>query len=192
MSEHIDDYALVGAYVAGDKEAFATLYSRHRDRVFCVALAMLRDREAALDLTQDVFCRLVRTIGSYDGRSAFPTWLHRVTVNACYDVLRRRNPLPFADPYSDTSATEPASDLDRSGDMDALAALARLGEDQRAVVVLHDLIGYRYEEVAEILEIAVGTVKSRLARARGRLAEDLLMSGNNAQGAIRRRGDGDA
>lgn len=187
-SPGIGDVDLVAAAVSGDHGAFAALYRRHRDRVFCVVLGVVGDREAALDITQDVFVKLMGVLDRYDGRSAFTTWLHRVSVNAAYDSLRKRAPLPSADPYamSQASAAEPGADLDAA--IDVHHALAGLAPEQRAVVVVVDMLGYGYEDAASVLGVPVGTVKSRLARGRIRLAA-AISDGNN-EAASRRRSSG--
>lgn len=166
------DTELVAGYLSGERSAYECLYRRHRDRVFRVCLGVLGDREAALDVTQDVFVRLIGRLDRFDGRAAFTTWLHRVAVNACYDLLRTRRPIPVAevpepgpDPVDATSAVDSRADV--------LAALSTLTEEHRAVVVLHDVEGFQYQEIAAALEVPIGTVKSRLARARLRLAEAL-------------------
>lgn len=170
------DADLVAEAVKGDRKAFAALYTRHRDRVFCIAVGVLCDRETALDLTQDVFCKLLHALARYDGRAAFTTWLHRVTLNACYDALRRRTPIAVEDPSS-LAAEQDLVVTDDAGVLDVRAALARLPLDQRSVVVMVDMVGYGYEDAADALGIPVGTVKSRLARGRLRVA-DILSAGN--------------
>ncbi len=172
------DHELVAAYLDGDKAAYATLYRRHRDRVFALCLRMMRDREAALDRTQDVFLRLMGRLDRFDGRSAFTTWLHRVTVNACYDDLRRRVPDPVDPARAAEHADRPHDDADGAAALDVRHALQALPADQRAAVVLHDLVGHSYEEVAGICDVPMGTVKSRLARGRLRLSRILCADGN--------------
>lgn len=184
-----DDKALVAAAAGGDSDAFAALYRRHRDRVFRVAAGIMCDREAALDVTQDVFCKLVGVLGRYDGRAAFTTWLHRVTVNACYDVLRRRTAIATADPHLASGRPESTPEADTAAAVDVRAALALLPLDQRSVVVLVDMVGFTYADVADALDVAVGTVKSRLARGRLRLAE-LLDPGNTGSASHRRSSGG--
>lgn len=184
-----DDRALVRAATGGDRDAFALLYARHRDHVFCVAVGIVCDREVALDVTQDVFCKLLGVLGGYDGRAAFTTWLHRVTVNACYDVLRRKRAVAAADPHSIAGGPEPAAEPDTAAAVDVRAALARLSLEQRSVVVLVDMVGFGYEDAADALGLPVGTVKSRLARARLRLAD--MLDRGNAEATSPRHSPGD-
>jgi RNA polymerase sigma-70 factor (ECF subfamily) len=182
VADERGDDVLVAAHLAGDATAFPTLYRRHRDRAFRTCAGVLHDRAAAADVTQDVFIKLIDKLDRFDGRAAFPTWLHRVLVNACRDHVRRRRPEPVggdeelaevaaAASVSDTTTRDVTGDVDRR--LDITAALAALPEDQRDVVVLHDVSGYHHDEIAAILDIPEGTVKSRLSRARRKLAAHL-------------------
>jgi RNA polymerase sigma-70 factor (ECF subfamily) len=167
------DAALLARAVEGDGDAFSELMRRHEDRVFAVCLRITGDREAALDAAQETFIALFRKGHQYQGHAAVSTWLYRVAVNSCYDQLRRgrRRPTePFPDQF------EPA-DPGTDRDFEVVettprieAALAQLSPDFRAVIVLGDIQGYGLTEMAEMLEIPVGTVKSRLFRARRQLA----------------------
>jgi RNA polymerase sigma-70 factor (ECF subfamily) len=185
--EEASDRDLVAAHLAGDGgAAYTVLYRRHRDRVFAVCLGLTGDQDRAADVTQEVFVRLVTRLGSFDGRAAFTTWLHRVTVNACYDDLRRHRPIPVEDPSAegDRSGVAPP---DVAARLDLLAALQSLGEDQRTAVVLHDVEGFEYHEIAEVTGVPIGTVKSRIARGRLRLAS-ILGPGNTEAGPDRLTG----
>ena len=167
------DAALVERYLAGDAAAFDELMRAHQDRVFGICLRMLRDREAALDATQETFITVFRKADRFAGRSAFSTWLYRVAVNTCYDSTRkaqrrRTEPLPeTADPADDTALDDLAAVEVRP---DIEAALAGLPEEFRSAVVLSDLEGLALQTVADILDVPVGTVKSRVFRGRKLLA----------------------
>ena len=178
-----DDRALLARHTAGDREAFGELVARHRDRLWRVALRTLGDPEDAADAVQDALVSAYRSAASYRGDAAVTTWLHRITVNACIDLARRRASRPT------TALTEQnlreADPVD--GDYDAadaanavMAALRRLPVDQAAAVVIVDVEGFSVREAAQILEAPEGTVKSRCARGRARLAELLseLAPGN--------------
>ena len=170
------DADLLQAHVAGDPEAFATLVRRHQDRLWAVALRVMRNPDDAADALQDAYIAAFRRAGSFRGDAAVTTWLHRVVVNACLDRLRSMK-VRAADALPE--------DLDRSPDLgtesaDAaveaaeqrdvvLAALGRLNPDQRAALVLVDMQGYSVEEAAAVLGCAPGTVKSRCARGRAKL-----------------------
>ncbi|WP_246086968.1 RNA polymerase sigma factor SigM [Nocardioides humi] len=185
MSEP-SDKELLAAHVAGDPEAFGTLVTRHRDRLWAVALRTCGHPETAADGLQEGLVAAFRRAGSFRGDAAVTTWLHRVVVNACLDRLRaekvrRAEPLP-----DDLDAVEAGHRRTRETVGDAvdpaerglvverrervLAALATLPDEQRAAIVLVDMEGYPVAEVAQILDCAEGTVKSRCSRGRARLA----------------------
>ena len=173
------DEDLVRRYLSGDRAAFATLVERHERRVYNIALRMTGREEDARDATQDAFLAVLRKLSTFRGEAAFTTWLHRVTVNACYDVLRRRRRQPMLEREigDDRPAAEPppvpdhadASDLS----IDVQRALLQVPEDFRVVMILHDVRDLPEDEVARVLGIPVGTVKSRLHRGRIALARAL-------------------
>ena len=171
------DSDLLAAHVAGDPLAFAALVGRHRDRLWAVALRTMRHPEDAADALQDAYIAAFRRADSFRGDSAVTTWLHRIVVNACLDRIRRNKvratePLPH-DPEraGSLAAAEPPDPLAAEEQrVDVLSALAELNPDQRAALVLVDMEGYSIDEAAVILGCAPGTVKSRCARGRARLA----------------------
>jgi RNA polymerase sigma-70 factor (ECF subfamily) len=150
------DRDLLRLHVQGDSEAFGLLFVRHRERLWAVALRTLGDQEEAADALQDAMISAFRRASDFRGESAVTTWLHRIVVNACLDRIRRR------------AARPAASGMDEQT-LDVLAALRTLGPDQRAALVLVDMLGYPVADTAEILGISPGTVKSRCARGRARL-----------------------
>lgn len=162
-----DDASLLRAHLAGDPDAFATIVTRHRDRLWAVALRTLGDREEAADAVQDALVSAFRSADKFRGDSAVTTWLHRIVVNACLDRVRRHRARPTAE-LPDVEAPQP--EIDRDTALDVRAALAQLPADQRAAIVLVDMQGYPVADAAVILQIPVGTVKSRCARGRARLA----------------------
>ncbi len=182
-----DDRALLSAHLSGDPDAFGTLFARHRDRLWAVALRTTGDPEEAADALQDAMISAFGRAGSYRGDAAVTTWLHRIVVNACLDRLRRRkvratHPLPDdleahadrAAPATSTTGSAGTDDpadvlLDREQRLVVLTALGTLAADQRAALVLVDMEGYSVDEAAEILECAPGTVKSRCSRGRAKL-----------------------
>jgi RNA polymerase sigma-70 factor (ECF subfamily) len=174
------DEVLVRRYLDGDASAFAELVRRHERRVFNVAMRVLGREEDARDATQDAFLSALRKLSGFRGDAAFTTWMHRVTVNACYDVLRKRSRSPMlraVGPEGDETPVEGPPTPDHAdeiaGTTDVARALARLPVEQRAVLVLHDVQDVPYEEVARILSIPLGTVRSRLHRGRIALAREL-------------------
>ena len=170
------DEELVRRYLTGDAAAFEELMRAHEDRVFSVCLRMLRDRDAALDATQETFLSVFRKADRFSGRSAFSTWLYRVAVNTCYDALRRTRrrptaPLPEHTDPPDLSTDDAIAAADVRPSIEA--ALAELPVEFRAAVVLSDLEGLPLQEVGDLLGVPVGTVKSRVFRGRRLLADAL-------------------
>ena len=163
-----DDTWLLHAHAAGDPDAFAEIVRRHRDRLWAVALRTLGDREEAADALQDALLSAFRAANNFRGDSAVTTWLHRIVVNACLDRMRRRQARPTV-PLPETDVT-PAPANDRDTAMDVRQALQALPAEQRAALVLVDIQGYPVAEAAVILGVAEGTIKSRCARGRARLA----------------------
>ena len=168
----LSDEALLGQAAAGDQSAFTALVRRHEDRVFGIALRITGDRADALDATQDTFVSVFRQAGTFRAEAAFTTWLYRVAVNACRDLLRRRRRLP--------EPTEEVPERPRPGiatedlvglRLDLAEALAQLPAEYRDALLMHDLRALPYEEIAQATGVALGTVKSRISRGRRRLAE---------------------
>ncbi len=164
-----DDAALLCAHVAGDRDAFNELVRRHRDRLWAVALRTLGDREDAADALQDALLSAYRSADRFRGDSAVTTWLHRIVVNACLDRVRRRQARPTV-PLTDTEQGGSVPPTDSDTALDVRAALASLPAEQRVALVLVDVQGYPVADVAEMLGVPEGTVKSRCARGRARLA----------------------
>ena len=170
------DTDLVGRYLAGDVSAFNELMRAHENRVFGVCLRMLRDREAALDATQETFLTVFRKADRYRAEAAFSTWLYRVAVNTCYDQLRRskrHRSDEFPDHYEppDPKAGDQLEAVEVRPDVEE--ALDAIPADFRAAVILVDIEGLALETVADLLGVPVGTVKSRVFRGRRHLAERL-------------------
>ena len=183
----------------GELAAFNSLVLRHQDAAYGLALRFLSSREAAQDATQEAFIRAYRVIGSFRGER-FRSWLFSIVANACRDELRRRRRRPQrsldeAREQPDRADLDPV-DPDPTPEAQALSgelrevlerSLMQLPEDWRLVVVLSDVQGLSYEEVAEAAGVPLGTVKSRLSRARARLREILLASGELPGAAERQR-----
>ena len=179
MGEDDRDAERARRAAAGDTTALDALLRDHMALVHGVCRRILGNPDDALDATQEALLAIARKIGSFDGRSKFSTWAYRVATNAALDESRRRGrrPLPSDNlPERDGSAGSAARASTESGVADRLdidAALARLTPEYRAAVVLRDLVGMDYAEIAEVLGIPPGTVRSRIARGRAALA-DLL------------------
>ena len=178
MPDSPRDEDLVRRFLSGDRTAFAALVERHERRVYNLALRMTGREEDARDATQDALLTVLKKLSSFRGEAAFTTWLHRVTVNACYDVLRKRQRAPLLDRGDDDRPPlepPPAPDHADASDLsiDVQQALTQVPEDFRVVMILHDVQDLPHEEVAAILSIPIGTVKSRLHRGRIALARAL-------------------
>ena len=172
------DGALVRRSLDGDATAFSELVERHQTRVYNLCLRILGDRDDARDAAQDTFLSALRKLEQFRGDAAFTTWLHRVAVNACYDELRkrRRRPMLHALPDEDEDRTRdlgpPSPDHADAiaGSLDVAAGLASVPEDFRIALVLADVQDLPYDEIARILDVPVGTAKSRVHRGRLALA----------------------
>ena len=179
--------ALVERCRAGEEAACAELVSTHQRMVFGLALHLLGDRDEALDLSQEVFLRVFRTLSSFRGQSALRTWIYRIVVNQARNRQRWWRRRHRSEQVSLDEHLQQFGDMESSGDLppDRLLAsketaariwqaLDRLPFDQRTALVLREVDGLRYEEIAFTLGVAVGTVKSRLTRARQALRGELL------------------
>lgn len=178
--------ALIQRCTAGDEAACAELVSTHQRMVFNLALHLLGDRDEALDVSQEVFLRVFRTLGSFRGQSALRTWIYRIVVNQARNRQRwwrrrhRSELVSLEDHLRDGGELE-ANGLSPHGQLVGKETAARLWValdklpfDQRTALILREIDGLRYEEIAFSLGIAVGTVKSRLTRARQALRAELL------------------
>lgn len=179
------DADVLAAHVAGEAHAFDELVRRYRDRLWALALRTLADREDAADALQDALVSAFRAAGGYRGDASVSTWLHRITVNACLDRMRRTRARP-AEPLGDHDAPTPRDPVaDHLTRLRVAEALAVLPVAQRLAVVLVDMQGFGVEEAAAVLGTATGTVKSRCARGRRRLRSLLEDLGPPATGGNR-------
>ncbi|GAB3492851.1 RNA polymerase sigma factor SigM [Nocardiopsis coralliicola] len=182
--QELPDKELLSRHAGGDDRAFDELVRRHRERMWAVAVRVLGDPEEASDALQDAFLSAFRAASRFRGEARVSTWLHRIVVNACHDRMRRRMvrpAVPTDDATLDVLSNErakAAATPDPSGRSDSAldvhAALDRIPTEQRMALVLVDMLGYRVDEAAAILDIAPGTVKSRCARGRARLLPYLV------------------
>jgi RNA polymerase sigma-70 factor, ECF subfamily len=171
------DAELLRRHVAGDHDAFGELFSRHRDRLWAVAVRTLGDPEEAADALQDAMIAAFQNANGFRGDSAVTTWLARVVVNAALDRIRRRAARPTtacqdeealdALASSGQSLADPSAGSDTA--IDVQAALRQLIPEQQAALVLVDMLGYSVVDAAQMLGVPEGTVKSRAARGRARL-----------------------
>lgn len=166
----------------GERDALEQLLRRHYDRIYAVCRRLAGNDADGADATQDAMIAIVRGLGRFDGTSKFSTWAYRVAVNRTLDELRRRARRPAAALSAVEGMAVDAPDVATRVDVDA--ALLKLPVEFRACVVLRDLCGLDYAEIADVLAIPPGTVRSRIARARASLVP-LLEPGNHGPGADR-------
>ena len=170
----VDDGDLLRRALEGDDRAFSTLLGRHEDRIFALALRMTGSRADALDATQEAFILAFRRASSFRGESAFSTWLYRIAINACKDFIRKRS--RSAGLLGSEGVVEEADphlpvDDQVALRLDVAQALAELSDEYREAVVMYDIGGVSYEEIAGVAGVAIGTVKSRISRGRRQLAK---------------------
>src|SRR5271167_1881465 len=180
----VEDRELVRRAQKDDKAAFEELVKRHQSRVFAVAGGILRNREDVEDIAQQVFLKAYFSLKRFDQRAAFSTWLYKITVNECWDLLRKRKvrPLVFEAEFSEEQARQydgMEEKADGVPDVSERMALRQeveglmecLEERDRMMLVMKEVQGFSVEEIAEILDINGNTVKVRLFRARQRITE---------------------
>ncbi len=173
----------------GSESALDTLLRRHYNQIYAICRRLTGNEADALDATQEALIILMRRIDRFDGRSKFTTWMHRVVVNACLDDLRKRgrHPVPAAVEEQPLAAREQPVEESVSLRLDIEAALAQLTETFRVPVVLCDQVGMSYEEIAQELDIPLGTVRSRISRGRRHLFD--LLNGNSDRPDQRHTGE---
>jgi RNA polymerase sigma-70 factor (ECF subfamily) len=189
MTQAMDEQALIRAAQRGDLDAFNELILHYQNQVYNLAFRIMGDGDSAADATQEALISAYRALNNFRGGS-FRAWLMRIVTNACYDELRRRKRRPASslDALYVTDAA-PGEVLVNGGESPEAyaqrqdlnrtleAALQTLTPDQRVVIVLSDVQGYNYQEIAEIVGVSLGTVKSRLSRARSKMRDLLLEQG---------------
>ena len=193
------DSVLAARASGGDRQALEVLLDRNVDRIHAVCRRVVGHPEDALDATQEAMIAIARGIDRFDGRAAFSTWCYRVATNAALDELRRRRRRPVpAHPDGHEPVTPGPGVEDRVGArLDVDAALRALPDDFRVAVVLRDLCDLDYAEIAEVLDVPPGTVRSRISRGRALLVERLdpegagrPRSGNRFPSPVRQNDDG--
>ena len=187
-----DDQTLILQCRAGDQSAFRELVRRYQQKAYGIAFSMLRDADDAMDVTQEAFIKVHRYLDNFKGSSSFYTWLYRITVNLCIDHIRKNKKASTVD-YDDamdhdeaqggellpsTLDMDPARNLDRRELREMIdRALETLSPTHRAVILMREVEGLSYREMADVMEVSMGTIMSRLFHARRRmqvaLAEDL-------------------
>lgn len=172
----------------GDMHAFEELILKHEKIVYNLALRMMNHSEDAKDISQEVFLKAYRSLCNFDEHSAFSTWLYRITHNTCIDEMRKRKGKQnysleeeleneagsMQRQIADEGDTPEESLLREEQKSEILQALDNLSAEHKAAIVLRDVKGLSYEEIAEILEVSLGTVKSRISRGRNQLKNEIL------------------
>jgi RNA polymerase sigma-70 factor (ECF subfamily) len=180
-----DDAPLIAQCLRGDRLAFGELVHRHQDRLYNTVFRLLGNAEDAQDVVQDAFLSAYQSLHHFKGDSRFFTWLYRIAVNAAISLRRKHHMRVRADfagrfetadePLDDCADCQPSAALERLEDEQQLqAALNRLTPEHRTVLVLKEIDGHKYEEIADILQVPIGTIRSRLHRARLELRDQLL------------------
>jgi RNA polymerase sigma-70 factor (ECF subfamily) len=174
------DEDLVRRFQDGNAGAFDIIVERHQGRVYNLCLRVLGDPDEAADASQDAFVAAIRKLHTFRGEAAFTTWLHRVTVNACYDSLRRKRRRPLLHVLDDEGEERPdpappvPDHAERVGlSIDVERALRTVPDEFRVALVMADVEDLPYDRIADILQIPVGTVKSRVFRGRAALGRAL-------------------
>lgn len=182
----MDEKALIGQILAGDQDAFARLVQAYQKPVYNLCLRMVSNPTDAEDLAQEAFVKAWRGLRFYKHEAAFSTWLYRLTSNVCIDFLRRQKKTVSLTVEEDAPELEvpdaaPLPEeqvLNKEKQQAVAAAMAQLEEEYRLALTLRVVEDLTYEQIAEVLDIKVGTVKSRIARARERMRKMLLENGN--------------
>ena len=184
-----EESALIARVLAGDADAFEPLVLEHQTNVYRLALRLMGNEADAADAAQDAFLKAYTSLSSFRGDSRFSVWLYRLTNNVCIDALRRRRdtvPLETEDVQGEAEELplpderwSPEILAERAEDIRAVrTAMAALPPDCREILTLREIGGLSYEELSAALHLELGTVRSRLSRARKKLADELMKSGN--------------
>ena len=162
------DFILIREFINGNEKAFEQLMISHKDKVRNLIFLTLNDSEFVDDISQDVFISIYRKLSEFRFESKFTTWLYRITINKCRDYLRKKKVrsifIPFADSHENVFSTQIHEDIDIPGLV--RKSINRLPEKLKIPLVFRDIDGFSYNEIAEKLDCEVGTVKSRIFRAR--------------------------
>lgn len=185
------DNEIIKRIKSGDERAFEELVTQYEKTVYSISFRILGNNDNALDVSQDVFLKIYRSINTFRAESRLSTWIYRITVNMCMDYIRklkRHKTVSLNQGDESEQAAEldieddsptPEQYLDRQVNIQMLhRAIVKLSKEHKAVIVLRDIQGFSYSEISEILSCNEGTVKSRISRARERLRTILLHDGN--------------
>lgn len=182
MALQIDEKKLIEQAIDGDPAAFNRLMEMHEKRMYAVALRMFGNREDAQDCLQEAMLRVYRSIGGFKAQSSFGTWVYRITMNTCLDEIRRKKNkqntsldgmLDLGWSPADDSAAPEKQVIQKELKKRINQCIGELPEDMRSPIIMRDIHGYSYDEIAEMLNVNVGTIKSRISRGREKLREKM-------------------
>lgn len=185
IMDNLDEIFLIKSSQKGDIDSFEKLIESHKQRVYGIALKMTKNREDALDASQDALIKVYRSIGKFSFKSSFSTWLYRIVVNCCIDHMKKQKKLVLIE-RRDEEGRENAIDRIEAEDtpesifekkikkQEIRRAFDELEDEFKTVVILRDIEGFSYEEIAKINDISLGTVKSRISRGRKKLRDILI------------------
>lgn len=189
LNPEADEISIIKQVLGGDADAFEHIVKKYEKKVYNLALRYLKNRDDALDLSQEVFIQVYNNLAQFRGDSQFSTWIYRVTYNKCVDMLRktqklRRNVVMSTDDenFFETRDCRASIEEDYEGRetlVTVMKIIDTLPSEQRDVVILRYIKDLSYSQIADVLEIAEGTVKSRINRARLKIKEQLKESGTN-------------
>ncbi len=177
----IDEEGLIDAALAGDSQAFGQLVAYYQDRLFSAMVGVCSNVEQAEDVVQEAFVQAYVKLNTFQRQSRFFTWLYRIALNGALSRRRRNRGEVSIDQNKELTGSEPLDEGDAPDDpilrderiLMVRQAMAKLSDDHRSILVLREMDGFAYEHIAEVLDISIGTVRSRLSRARTALREEL-------------------
>lgn len=177
----MEERRLIIGSMERDEEAFEKLILSYEGKIYNMCFYLLKNKEDAMDASQEVCIKIYKSIDKFKGESKFSTWIYRITYNTCIDFIKKRkNELSYDEVIdTDTHRDDRIEDIIESKELkyEIKRCIMKLSEDFRTIVIFRDIEGLSYQEIAEILNIEVGTVKSRLNRAREALRNELIRSG---------------
>ena len=191
MSEIVDpDEKLISSAQNGDSKALEILLKNHYEKIWGICKRLMINDQDALDATQESLIAIATRINKFERRSKFSTWLYRVTTNICFDELRKKSRIPIPDSESEKLeiSTEPSFENRISDKLLIDEVLNLLPNEYKTVLVLRDLCDLNYDEISEVLNIPIGTVRSRISRGRSAIT-NYLTNGNQTDSSIRQKGN---
>ena len=191
MSEIVDpDEKLISSAQNGDSQALEILLKNHYEKIWGICKRLMINDQDALDATQESLIAIATRINKFERRSKFSTWLYRVTTNICFDELRKKSRIPIPDSESEKLeiSTEPSFENHISDKLLIDEVLNLLPNEYKTALVLRDLCDLNYDEISEVLNIPIGTVRSRISRGRSAI-NNYLTNGNQTDSSIRQKGN---